>query len=142
MKPKSPAKKSMQNVKFDSIDELLEFLPEDQLKLTEFLRKLIFECVPEIEEKLSFNVPFYRRNKGIFFIWPGAVSWGKVTHEGVRFGFQQGYRIPDEIGYLDRGNRKQVYYRDFRSLQEIDVELFISYLFEAVLVDEKAGSLG
>ena len=36
-----------------------------------------------------------------------------------------------------RGNRKQVYYRDFKSLQEIDVELFTSYLFEAVIVDEK-----
>ncbi|MEY3443886.1 MAG: hypothetical protein RLZZ519_2167 [Bacteroidota bacterium] len=71
----------MQNVKFDSVDELLEFLPEDQLKLTEFLLKLISECVPDIEEKLSFKFPFYRRNKGIFFIWPGAVSWGKVTHE-------------------------------------------------------------
>ncbi len=140
MKPKSPAKKSMQNVKFDSIDELLEFLPEDQLKLTEFLRKLIFQCVPEIEEKLSFNVPFYRRNKGIFFIWPGAVSWGKVTHEGVRLGFQQGYRMSDEIGYLDRGNRKQVFYRDFKRLQDIDVELLTAYLYEAVLADGEVKS--
>ena len=88
----------MQNVQFDSIAELLEFLPEDELKLTEYFRRLIFECVPDVEEKLSYNVPFYRRNAGIFFLWPGAVSWGKVRHAGVRFGFQQGYLMQDEIG--------------------------------------------
>jgi hypothetical protein len=125
----------MQNVRFDSVDELLEFLPEAEWKMVHLLRRLVFECVPEVREKLSYNVPFYRRNKGICFIWPGSVSWGKVQHPGVRFGFQQGHLLRDEIGYLDRGARKQVYWKDFQSLEDIDVELLRAYLWEAAMVD-------
>jgi hypothetical protein len=136
MKPKSSTKK-MQQVSFSTIAECLDFLPPDELKLTEFLRGLIFECVPEVEERLSFNVPYYFRNAGLFFIWPGSIGWGKKTYPGVRFGFQSGYLIPDEIGYLDKGGRKQVYWRDFHSLAEIDVELLKSYIFEAVIVDDQ-----
>jgi hypothetical protein len=134
--PKSGSGRMMQNVKFDSVVELLDFLPEDELKITLYLRQLIMDCVPDVEEKLSYNVPFYRRNAGIFFIWPGSVSWGKVVHPGVRFGFQQGYLLDDEIGYLDRGGRKQVFWRDYLSLESIDVELLRAYLFAAVEVDD------
>lgn len=136
MKPSSGPKKKMQNVSFNSVDELLEFLPEEELKVTQFLRRLVHDCVPGITEKLSFNVPYFQRNAGMFFIWPGSVSWGKATHPGVRFGFQQGYLIPDEIGYLDRGDRKQVFWRDFLSLASIDSDLLRAYLFAAVEVDD------
>lgn len=128
----------MQHVHFDSIDNLLEYLPPDELRITERLRKLIFDCVPEVTERLSYNVPFYKLNKGMFFIWPSSVLWGKTkTYEGVRFGFQQGYLLTDEIDYLDKGNRKQVYYRDFRTLKDIDGDLLRTYIFEAVIVDEQ-----
>jgi hypothetical protein len=111
MAPKSTPKKSMQAVSFSSIHEMLAYLPDDELRLTEFLRNLIFECVPDVEEKLSFNVAYYMRNAGLLFIWPGSIGWGKKTYPGVRFGFQSGYLIPDEIGYLDRGDRKQIFWR-------------------------------
>lgn len=137
MRSTSSSKKKMQNVSFDSIEELLDFLPEDERVLTEFLRKLVFECVPDVEEKLSFNVPYYQRNAGLLFIWPGSVSWGKVTYQGVRLGFQQGYLLPDEIGFLDRGGRKQVFWRDFYALADIDVDLLRAYIYEAVLVDDQ-----
>jgi hypothetical protein len=137
MKPASTPKKSMQQVSFGSIAECLDFLPEDELQITEFLRALIWECVPEVEERLSFNVPYYFRNAGLFFIWPGSVGWGKATYKGVRFGFQSGYLIPDEIGYLDKAGRKMIYWRDFHSVAEIDVDVLRAYIFEAVLVDDQ-----
>jgi hypothetical protein len=138
-KPDSAPKKKMQNVDFDTVEELLDWLPEDQRKITEFLRKLVYECVPDVSEKLSFNVPYFFRNAGLCFIWPGAVSWETSTHEGVRFGFQHGNLLTDEIDYLDKGKRKQVYWRDFFRLQDIDVELLRSYIYEAVVVDESRG---
>lgn len=133
--PSTAPKKKMQAVQFGSVAECLDFLPEDELNITEFLRALVFECVPDVEERLSFNVPYYFGNAGLFFIWPGSIGWGNATYKGVRFGFQSGYLIPDEIGYLDRGGRKQVFWKDFQSIAEIDVDLLRAYIFEAVLVD-------
>jgi hypothetical protein len=128
----------MQNVRFRSVEEFLDFLPEEELKLVELLRKIIFDCAPGIIEKLSYNVPFYKLHKGIFFIWPASVLWGKKqTYEGVRLGFQQGFLMADEIGYLDKGGRKQVYWHNYSSIKEPDIELLKTYIFEALLIDEQ-----
>lgn len=128
----------MQDVRFNSIDEFLDYLPAAELKIVERLRKMIFECVPQITEKLSYNVPFYKMNKGMFFIWPASVLWGKTrSYEGVRFGFQQGYLLTDELNYLDKGERKQVYYRDYKTVKDIDADLLRTYIFEAVIVDKQ-----
>jgi hypothetical protein len=131
---KKPVK--MQDVSFRSVDEFLDYLPADELKITERLRKLIFDSVPGITEKLSYNVPFYKMNKGMFFIWPSAVLWGKTkSYKGVRFGFQQGFLLTDDADYLDKGDRKQVYYRDFLSLKDIDSDLLRTYIYEAAIID-------
>ncbi len=128
----------MQNVSFRNVEEHLEFLPGNELLMVEFLRKLVFDCVPNITEKLSYNVPFYKKNKGMFFIWTASVLWGKrQSFEGVRFGFQQGYLLNDELNYLERGNRRQVYWKDFKSVNDIDVDILKTYIFEAVIIDEQ-----
>ena len=129
-------KKPMQNVSFRSISEMLEFLPEDQLEMGQHLRELVFETVPGIKERLSFNVPFFRIRKGICFIWPGAVSWGSKTREGVEFGFNYGNLLADEAGYLERGNRKQVFSKRFFSTNDINDEILREYLLEAAEIDE------
>ena len=129
--------KKMQSVSFRNVDEFLEYLPEDELKIVEALRYMIFDCIPEAVEKLSYNVPFYRKNSSICFIWPSSILWGKKqTWQGVRLGFSKGYLMRDEINYLDKGDRKQVYWHDFHSLDDIQVDLLRSYLFEALMVDE------
>lgn len=128
--------KEVQNVKFNSMDELLGFLPEDQLEIVETLRGLIFDTLPGIKEKLSFNVPFYKLHKGICYIWPGAVSWGSKTWQGVEFGFNYGNLLADEANYLERGNRKQVHNKRFFSPKEIPHEILTAYLLEAAEIDE------
>jgi hypothetical protein len=128
----------MQNVSFRSVDEFLDFIPPVELKMVVPLRRLVLESVPGITEKLSYNVPFYRRHKGLFFIWPASVLWGKYqTFKGVRFGFQQGNLLSDEEGYLDRGSRKQVFWKNFTSLSQIEPERLKMYIYEAALIDEQ-----
>jgi Domain of unknown function (DU1801) len=128
----------MQNVSFKNVDDFLEYLPDNELKIVEFLRRTVFDCIPMAIEYLSFNVPFYKVNRAICFIWPASILWGKKqTYEGVRFGLTTGYLISDEMNYLDRGDRKQVYWKDFSDLREIDIDLLKSYIFEAALIDEK-----
>ncbi len=127
----------MQSVSFRSVDEFLEYLPQDELQIVERLRALVFDSIPGVTEKLSYNVPFYKGNKNICFIWPASVLWGKTkSYEGVRFGFTNGYLLHDEIGFLDKGNRKKGYWKDFTSLAEIDSALLKSYIIEASIIDE------
>lgn len=137
MSNKRPNAKKMQNVSFESIDEFLEFLPDNELKIVEILRKIIFSCIPDIEEKFSYNVPFYKRHSNICYIWPSSVQWGNVKNTGVQFGFNKGYLMQDEINWLEKGNRKQVFWKTFHSVKEIEIELLKAYIFEAAFVDEE-----
>lgn len=125
----------MQPVKFRSVEDFLDFLPEHELRIVQALRQLTLECIPNVKEKLSYNVPYYSRHKRICFIWPASVPWGNIKLQGVQFGFCYGNLMRDELNYLDRGSRKQVYSKTFMSLQEIDTDLLKLYLFEAVRVD-------
>lgn len=132
----SGEKKQMQNVNFRNVDDLLAFLPEDQLQLTERLRDIIWETLPGVKEKLSYNVPFYKLRKNICFIWPGAVPWGKTVKDGVMLGFSYGYLLHDASDYLERGDRKQVYAKNFHRLEEIDEDLIRHFLLESMEIDE------
>lgn len=132
-----PAKQKMQNVSFRNVEEMLDYLPDEEREMTELLRKIVFSCHPEITEKLSYNVPYYKLHKQLCFIWPAAILWGKKkTYAGVRFGFTSGHLLTNETGYLDQGNRKFVCYKDFLSLKDIDAELLRAYIFEAIAIDE------
>lgn len=126
-----------QPVDFQDLDDLFAFLPEHELKMVKALRALVYECIPEIKEKLSYNVPFFRLHRNICFIWPGSVPWG-TTFEGVQFGFIQGYRLSDGEGYLDAGKRKYVRIRKYQSLEDIDFEKLRLLLFEAQVLDAEA----
>jgi hypothetical protein len=128
----------MQKVNFNSVEEFLDFLPEQELKITEKLRKIIFDCLPQCTEKLSYNVPYYKIHKNVCFIWPASVLWGKQkTYEGMRFGFTFGYLLQDEIGFLDKGNRKQVYYKDYTNITAIEPDILKAYIYESALIDEQ-----
>ncbi|MGD1848062.1 MAG: DUF1801 domain-containing protein [Salibacteraceae bacterium] len=125
----------MQHLHFDSVEDFLDYLPEPQLEIVSRLRQLVFDCIPNVQEKLAYNVPFYSRNKRICYIWPAAVPWGKVPLEGVSLGFAQGHRLNDELGFLERGTRKQVYTKTMHHLQELDDGLLRMYLFQAAELD-------
>ena len=129
----------MQNVQFRNIDDFLDFLPDEELKLVTILRDIVLDSIPMVTEHLSYNVPYYKVNSNICFIWPSSILWGKKkAYEGVRFGFTKGYLLTDEKGYLDKGNRKQVYWKDFKRVSDIDVEFLKLFIFEAVLLDQQS----
>ena len=128
----------MQNVQFRSVGELLDFLDPESLDMVELLREMVLETVPDVEERLSFNVPFYRRYGALCFIWPGSVSWGSTVWEGVEFGFNNGHLLADEDRYLDRGKRKQVFTKRFFSVHDVkmNIDRLRTLLMEAAEVNE------
>ncbi len=140
MAAKSVLKKKikMQNVHFENVDEFLDYLPEDELRIVQKLRDLIHQALPDCIEKLSYNVPYYKRHANICFIWPSSIPWGNLKQKGVRLGFTKGYLLEDTGGYLDKGQRKQVYCKDYFNMKDINAEVVLAFLYEAALVDEEA----
>jgi hypothetical protein len=127
----------MLSVKFRTIEQLLDYLPEHELKLTESLRQLVFDCIPHVEEKLSYSIPSYRKHRSICFIWPGCIYWGdKRTYNGVRFGFSYGNLLTDPESLLERGSRKQVFWKDFSKIEDVPFDQLRQLLYEAAMVDE------
>lgn len=105
-------------IKFKTVDDFLEYLPDDELEVVVALRDLIFTCLPEVEEKLAYNVPFYYGSQRMFFIWPASIPWGKVK-SGIRFGFTRD-ELPDQ--FIDPSTGP-------------DLELVRGLIFEAAHLD-------
>lgn len=143
MEPKGPSKMLNGGLRFPSVAALLEFLPAKERALTEQLRELIISEAPDLKERLSFNVPFYKGLRDVCFLWPASVLWGKTkTYEGVRFGLSYGSLVPGCEPYLQRGERKQVCWRDLQELTNDDERRIRVVLRAAVVVDqERAGGL-
>lgn len=127
----------VQHTKFKSVGEFLDYIPEEELKIVSALRNIILECLPECEEKLSYNVPYYYRHSRICCIWPASIPWGGFD-SGVVIGFCRGNQLSDKINYLEKGNRKKVYTKTFHSVDEIEPDLLKSYLYEAIDIDGMA----
>lgn len=126
---------NIQPTKFKNIGELLDFLPEEEHRIMTLLRNIILECMPECEERLSYNVPFYYRYSRVCYIWPASIPWGRVD-SGVAIGFCRGTRLSDRINYLQKANRKQVCTKTFYSVEQIEPDLLKSYVYEAIEIDE------
>lgn len=126
-----------QGIKFQSFVEFWEFLPEEERVITDVLRQIILNYLPSgFKEKLSYNVPYFYGNRRVCLIWPGSIPWGGIR-EGVLLGFCQGNKLPDSENYLIHGTNKQVYYKIFHSVDEIDEAAIAKLIKEAVEVDSK-----
>jgi len=127
---------SFQNgIKFRSLVEFWEYLPEKERILVDVLRQIILENLPPTcKEKLTYNVPFYYGKRRICLLWPAAVPWGGFSN-GVLLGFCHGNKLEDADRYLAHGTNKQVYYKIFRLADDVDVPAIASLLKEAVAWD-------
>lgn len=126
----------MQAYRFRSVDDMLDYLPENELAISLQLRRIIKNCIPEIEEKLAYSAAFYRLYSNICYIWPGSIYWGKSrSYEGVELGFIQGNLLADPANLLQKGTRKQVYFLRLDHESHIPVQGIEQLLYEAVIQD-------
>jgi hypothetical protein len=122
-------------IRIRSLIELFDILPEDERIIVDVLRQIILENLPPTcKEKISYNVPFFHGKKGICIIWPASVPRGGIE-KGVLLGFWHGNKLNDDDNYLRHGSNKQVFYKIFRSEDEIDEVAIVKLLKEAVRVD-------
>jgi hypothetical protein len=124
-----------------SVDEVIVSLSKTEQIIVKRLRTIILDCLPKAEEKNSYGVPFYRRNRMICYIWPSSIQWGqtkKVDPERlVVLGFCQGNLMANEDKVLFAEGRKQVYCMYFKTLTQINEAQIRALLYEAGMIDEE-----
>jgi Domain of unknown function (DU1801) len=123
-------------IQIKNLIELFSILPREERIIVDVLRQIIIEQLPSYcKEKISFNVPFFHGNKGICIIWPATVPRGGIK-KGVLLGFWYGNKLRDKDGYLTHGTNKQVFYKIFYFVDEIDDKPLKKLLKEAVKLDK------
>lgn len=122
-------------MKIRKLVELFTILPEDEKIIVDVLRQIIIETLPAYcREKISYNVPFFYGNKGICIIWPSTVPRGGIK-KGVLLGFWYGNKLADPDGFLSHGTNKQIYFKIYHTVDEINEKPIKKLLKEAIKVD-------
>ena len=118
-----------------SFVQLYEVLPEQERLIVDVLRQIIKENLPTTaKEKISYSVPFFYGKKGICIIWPSTIPRGGIR-QGVLLGFWYGNKLKDTDRYLTHGTNKQVFYKIYQKVEDINEKAIIKLLKEAVSVD-------
>ncbi|HVE59764.1 MAG TPA: DUF1801 domain-containing protein [Pyrinomonadaceae bacterium] len=125
------------SIKIKSISHLYEVLPECERITVDVLRQIITAHTPATcREKISYNVPFFYGNKGICIVYPAFIPRGGIK-KGVLLGFWYGCKLKDTDNYLTHGTNKQIFYKIYNSVGEINEKAIVKLLKEAVRLDEK-----
>lgn len=123
-----------QKLKFKNVGDFLENISEEELAIVEILRELVLENVPNVKEKLAYNVPFYYRQRRICYIWPASNPWGGLT-EGVCLGFVQGKLLSKFDN--QENNSSGIFKKIYLHPNEINEREVINLLLEAVEIDRE-----
>jgi hypothetical protein len=116
--------------------QLYNQLPAEERIIVDVLREIILSAYPGyIKEKISYNVPFFYGNKGIAIVWPATVPRGGIK-SGVLLGFWYGNKIRDADNYLTHGTNKQIFYKIYKTAEEIDDKPILTLLKEAIDLDK------
>lgn len=123
-------------IRIKSYAELFDLLPENERIIVDVLRQIIKDNLPErCKEKISYNVPYFYGYKGICILWPATIPRGGIK-SGVLLGFWYGCRLMDVDQYLTHGTNKQIFYKIYQSVDEIDESAVVKLIREAVALDE------
>jgi len=127
----------MPTEKIKSLVQLYALLPENEKIIVDVLRHIVIDTLPNYcKEKLSFNVPYFYGKKGICIIWPSTIPRGGIK-EGVLFGFWYGNKLNDVDRYLTHGTNKQIFYKIYKTPEEINQRKIIRLLKEAIKLDKQ-----
>ncbi len=127
---------AIKDQKIKSILQLYDAIPEHERIIVDVLRAIITEQLPAYcKEKISYQVPFFYGHKGICIIWPSAIPRGGIK-KGVLLGFWYGNKLADADNYLTQGTNKQIFYKIYNDVEEINVKAVVKLLKEAVKLDK------
>lgn len=113
-----------------NVDTYLFTLSEPQQIIANRLRSLLFEQVPEIQEKLSFKIPFYH-----YF---GMFCYINAIPDGIDLGFCRDKDLVEEFPHLESRNRAIVASVTLYSVKDIVLKDVRAMIVAAALWNEEA----
>jgi hypothetical protein len=102
--------------------------PEINRAILSRLQQLILASAPQLEEKLSYRIPFY-----YYF---GRLCYLNPHRQGVDIGFCRGFELSNEQGLLEAKDRKEVKTITYRTPDVIAERPLREILQEALLLNE------
>jgi hypothetical protein len=117
------------------VDIFLEKIQDEEKKMVQIIRQLIFDVVEPLTERLSFGVPFYYHLGRFGLLWPASIK-GSGLKSGIFLGFTKGFLMTDPFAVLEKGHRKEVYGLTLTSSREIQPELIRFLILESIKIDE------
>lgn len=114
----------------ERVEHFIENIQSNTLRqAAEELRMLIFACVPDVQERLKYGIPFYSCKGDICYLTP--------QKKKLVLGFVQGVKLRPRPGVLVAEDRKQIRHLVFEKQEDIYAELVAEILEEAMRYNEK-----
>lgn len=110
------------------VEEFILEQPENIQAILKKLRFLILASTPQLEEKLTYNTPFFYLKKRIFYF--------NVKKDSVDLGFCNGFLLAKN-DLLEIKNRNTVRTITYYSVKEVNKEKLLPLIHEAILVQMK-----
>ncbi|MES2836638.1 MAG: DUF1801 domain-containing protein [Bacteroidota bacterium] len=115
--------------KFYTVEEYIASQAKEHHFLLHEVRQLILANFPMLEEKISYNCPFYYY-KGMF------CYLGVEKNKGVRVGFCRGKDLDNTKNLLDGADRQYIRLFRFKDLSEETIVNFVEIMHEALILQE------
>jgi uncharacterized protein len=115
------------------VDEYIESLPDEKREIAEQLREMILTIIPNVQEKLSFKIPFYH--------YHGMFCYLNQVKDGIDLGLCRGKDLIDVLPQLEQGNRVMVASVIIRNKKEIQTKKIQDVLLTAANWQEEAKRL-
>ena len=114
------------------MDPCLDFIYQKEGEQQAILLTLheLITSLPEISSRLRYKIPFYDRHSWICYLNP-------VGKQGVELSFTRGNQLSNVQGLLRAKGRKQVRGILYEHRSDIDQDLLLEVLQEALLLDEE-----
>lgn len=80
-----------------TVDDYIAILPPERQRICEYLRELVLETVPGVQEKLSFKIPFYH--------YHGMFMYFNDRKEGIDVAFCRGKDLVEAFPQLVQKER-------------------------------------
>ena len=117
----------------NKVDYFIDTLPEEQQKLVQLIRKLIHQVVPNVEERLSFKIPFYH--------YYGMFCYINPVKQGIDIGFCRGKDLLETFPQLQLKERAIIATLNIQHTNDIVTLEVHSLLTTAALWNEEAKRL-
>ena len=126
---------SVKFAKHKDFDAFLDAILPEERAICLRIRDLILLNFPHLKETWAYGAPFYKGRSRVCFLYPASLPYSGVK-TGVNFGFNRGHLLSNAQGLLHLGERKEVAYLPVHSQKDIQEDLFLEILHEAILLDQ------